>query len=95
MATAHIGQDRLIPLVQNFSTGRASSFHGDSRADISVAVIHDRARRSPSAITAFSALLDYRSPRLLSSNARAAFSGVTKFGPVNTVSCEGMMPYLI
>ena len=31
MATAHIGQDRLIPLVQNFSTGRASSFHGDSR----------------------------------------------------------------
>ena|ERR1700730_14837845 len=37
----------------------------------------------------------YRSPRLLSSNARAAVSGVTKFGPVNTVSCEGMMPYLI
>jgi len=31
MATAHIGQDRLIPLVQNFSTGRASSFRGDSR----------------------------------------------------------------
>jgi hypothetical protein len=28
MATAHIGQDRLIPLVQNFSTGRASSFRG-------------------------------------------------------------------
>ena len=25
MATAHIAQDRLIPLVQNFSTGRASS----------------------------------------------------------------------
>ena len=85
MATAHIGQDRLIPLVQNFSTGRASSFQGDSRLP----------RRSPSAMTAFSALLDYRSPRLLSSNARAAVSGVTKFGPVNTVSCEGMMPYLI
>ena len=28
MATAHIGQDRLIPLVQKFSTGRASSFRG-------------------------------------------------------------------
>ncbi len=28
MATAHIGQDRLIPLVQNFSTGRTSSFRG-------------------------------------------------------------------
>ncbi len=28
MATAHIGQDRLIPLVQNFSTGRASSLRG-------------------------------------------------------------------
>ncbi len=28
MATAHIDEDRLIPLVQNFSTGRASGFRG-------------------------------------------------------------------
>ena len=30
MATAHLGEDGLIPLVQNFSTGRASSFGGQS-----------------------------------------------------------------
>ncbi len=31
MATAHIGEDRLVPLVQNFSTGRASGFQGIRR----------------------------------------------------------------
>jgi hypothetical protein len=39
MATAHLGEDRLIPLVQDFSTGRASSFPGDSRRYRSIAVV--------------------------------------------------------
>ena len=37
----------------------------------------------------------YRIPCLLSSSALAAVSGVTKLGPVKTVSCEGIIPYLI
>jgi hypothetical protein len=46
VATARIGGYRFISLVESFSTASASGFQWTVAADISVAVIHDRAKRS-------------------------------------------------